>query len=152
MANTYTQMLTQFVFAVKGRENWITTDAKDSIEKYIVGIAQSLECNVLAIYCNPDHCHILVGMTPTISPSKFMQKIKGNSSKWINDCNLLNGGFAWQTGFGAFNYSQSHKDRVVKYILNQEKHHKTESFQTEYIKFLESFQVQYNDQYLFDYD
>ena len=99
----------------------------------------------------PDHIHILVSLGPSISISDLVRDIKAGSSKYINDNNWINGKFNWQNGFSAFSYSKSHVDNVVKYILNQEKHHQKETFKEEYLSLLEKFEVEYNEKYLFDF-
>lgn len=105
MANTYTQLYTQFVFSVQGRHSFIKESFRDEIEKVMCGIITNHKCKPLAIYCNPDHTHIFVGMHPTIAPSKLMEQVKSGSSKWLNDKNIISGKFSWQDGFGAFTYS-----------------------------------------------
>ena len=119
--------------------------------KYICGIITNFKCKPLAIYCNPDHVHILVGLHPTISVSDLAREIKANSSKYINDNRLIVGKFEWQDGFGSFTYSRSHIDKVVKYILNQPIHHKKYSFKEEYLSLLKKFEIEYNDKYLFEW-
>ena len=151
MANTYTQLYIQFVFSVKGRENLIRKAFRDELEKVVCGIVNNHKCKTYAIYCNPDHTHIFVGMHPTISPSKLMEQIKSGSSKWLNDQKYIHGKFAWQDGYGAFTYSRSQIDNVVKYILNQPEHHKKQSFREEYLMFLEKFEVDYDPRYLFEW-
>lgn len=151
MPNTYSQIYIQLVFAVKGRQNLIKEKNREQIEKYISGITSNLEQKLLAIYCNPDHVHILISIKPTISISELAQKIKNNSSKFINDEKLIQGKFEWQSGYGAFSYSKSQIDTVVKYILNQKEHHKIKTFREEYIEFLQKFEIEYDDKYLFEF-
>ena len=151
MANTYTQLYIQFVFSVKSRGNFIKESFRDELEKYMCGIITSQKCKTYAIYCNPDHTHILIGMHPVISPSKLMEQVKSGSSKWINEKKYAPGKFAWQDGYGAFTYSKSHIDKVVKYVLNQPQHHKKQSFRDEYLLLLDKFNVDYNPKYLFDW-
>lgn len=97
----------------------------------------------------PDHIHILISLKPNISVS--VRDIKAGSSKFINDSKWNNEKFNWQEGFGAFSYSKSSLDKVIKYILNQEEHHKSKSFKEEYIDFLEKFEINYNEKYLFEW-
>lgn len=151
MANTYTQLYIQFVFSVRGRKNLIKEHFRDELEKVMSGIITNQKCKTYAIYCNPDHTHIFVGMHPRISPSKLMEQVKSNSSKWLNQKQFIPGKFSWQDGFGAFTYSKSHIDRVVKYILNQPEHHKKQSFKEEYLLFLQKFEIQYDPKYLFEW-
>lgn len=151
MANTYTQLYVQFVFAVKGRENLIKEKFRDELEKVMCGIVTKNKCKTYAIYCNPDHTHIFVGLHPTIAVSKLMEQVKSGSSNWLNGKKYIAGKFNWQDGYGAFSYSKSHIDKVVKYILNQPKHHKKMSFKEEYLAFLHKFEVEYDPQYLFEW-
>lgn len=153
MPNTYSQLYIQFVFAVKYREALIHELFRAKLQKYITGIVQSQKYKhkLLAIYCMPDHAHIFIGLNPDQSISDCVRIIKCNSSKWINQQHLTPYKFRWQTGYGAFSYSRSHIDRVVKYIRNQPHHHRKKTFKKEYLQFLEKFKVPYNEQYLFDW-
>jgi hypothetical protein len=90
-------------------------------------------------------------MHPNISPSKLMEQVKSGSSKWLNGKKYIRGKFSWQDGFGAFSYSKSHIDNVVKYIMNQAEHHKKKSFREEYLSLLKKFDIEYNPNYLFEY-
>lgn len=150
MANTYTQIYVQLVFAVQGRKNLILEKNRDRLEKYICGIVTNNKSKPIAIYCNPDHVHIFIGLNPSISISDMARDIKTNSSKLINEEKWIRGHFNWQEGFGAFSYSKSHIDAVIKYILNQREHHKKKTFREEYIDFLEKFNVDYDEKYLFN--
>ena len=151
MANTYTQIYIHIVFAVQGRYNLIPKTIREELHKYITGIVQNRNQKMLAILCMPDHTHILVGMKPDISVSDLTRDIKAISSKFINDNRLLKGKFNWQIGFGAFSYSKSQIDSVVKYILNQEQHHKWKTFRHEYLELLEKFGIEYDEKYLFEW-
>ncbi len=151
MANTYTQIYIQIVFSVKGRESLILKQHQEALHKYITGIVQNRDQKLLAVFCMPDHTHLLVGMKSAISLSDLVRDVKAGSSKFINDNRWIAGKFNWQEGFGAFSYSKSQIDTVVKYILNQEKHHKTKTFKEEYIEFLKKFEIDYNEKYLFDW-
>ncbi len=151
MPNTYTQLLIQFVFAVKHREAKITDALRIPLEKYISGIITNNKHKLLAIYCMPDHCHILVGLHPSQSISDLVRDIKANSSKWINDNKHTKSKFNWQEGYGAFSYAKSQLDVVVKYVMNQPEHHRKRTFKEEYIDFLEKFNVEFDTQYLFEW-
>jgi REP element-mobilizing transposase RayT len=151
MANTYSQIYIQIVFAVAGRQNLIPAANREELHKYISGIVDRRGQKMLSIFCMPDHAHILVGMRPSISISDLTRDIKAGSSNFINDKRWVRGHFNWQEGFGAFSYSRSQIDSVCKYILNQEEHHKRKSFKREYIGFLKKFEVEYDDDYLFDW-
>lgn len=151
MADTYTQIHIQLVFAVKGRENLIKEDFRERLQKYICGITTEREQKPLAIYCMPDHIHFLIGLRPTIAISDLVRDIKSFSSKFINEEKFLKNKFEWQSGYGAFSYSKSHVTQVINYIMNQQEHHKKFSFREEYLAFLQKFEVEYNEKYLFDF-
>lgn len=151
MANTYSQIYIQIVFAVKGRQNLIAKENHEELHKFITGIVTNREQKLLAIFAMPDHVHILIGMKPSISISDLVRDIKAGSSKFINDSKWINGKFNWQEGFGAFSYSKSSIDNVVKYILNQEEHHNKKTFKEEYLDFLKKFEIEYDEKYVFDW-
>ena len=148
MANTYTQIHVQFVFAVKYRDGLINPSFKEELYQYISGIIKHHNHKLIAINGMSDHIHIFIGMRPTQSISDLMQDIKGSSSRWINEKRFLKVKFEWQEGYGAFSYSKSHVSNVIKYIKNQEEHHKKESFRDEYLKFLNSFEVEYDERFI----
>jgi REP element-mobilizing transposase RayT len=152
MANTYTQILVQVVFAVKGRQSLISEKHREQVEKYVCGIIANKKSKPLAIYCNPDHCHILIGLHPSVSISEMARDIKANSSKWINENKWVLGKFSWQEGYGAFTYSRSQLSQVVQYIRNQPEHHRKKTFREEYMDFLQKFDIEYEDKYVFEFN
>lgn len=149
MANTYTQIYLHIVFAVKYREAAIQTSWKNELYKYITGIIQEHKHKLIIINGMADHIHVLIGMHPTQSISDLLQDIKGNSSTWINKRKLVRGKFEWQDGYGAFSYGKSQVKDVIKYIENQEEHHRKLTFREEYVAFLERFEVEYDEKYIF---
>ncbi len=148
MANTYTQLHIQLVFAVKFRAALIQKEWKEKLHKYITGILQSNNHKLLQINSMPDHIHILIGLRPNQSLAALVQNIKTESTKWIKE-QKLSPSFAWQEGYGAFSYSKSHVDTVIRYIQNQEAHHKKETFLDEYRNFLKEFEIDVEEQYIF---
>ena len=151
MANTFTQLYIQFVFAVQGRANLIGKPHKEELHKYISGIVEKRNHKMLAINCMPDHIHIFIGMKPVQSISDLVRDIKTNSSTFITEHKLVKSKFNWQEGYGAFSYSHSHIDAVVKYVLKQEEHHHKETFKEEYLNFLKAFDIKYDEKYLFEW-
>lgn len=149
MSNTYTQIHIQCVFAVKYRDAVINRSWKERLHKYIIAIVNNNGHKALSINSMPDHLHLFFGMRPKQSLSDLMQLVKGDSSEWINKQKLVSVKFRWQDGYGAFSYSKSHTDAVVKYILNQDEHHRKKTFLEEYQEMLKKFEVDYNDQYIF---
>jgi putative transposase len=148
MPNTYTQIHIQLVFAVKYRAGLIDAAWKEELHKYITGIVKRDEHKMLQVNSMPDHIHILIGLRPHHAIADVAKKIKTESSKWVKekqDCSA----FAWQEGYGAFSYSKSHVDKVILYIQKQETHHHKKTFLEEYVEFLEAFEVEYEEQFIF---
>jgi putative transposase len=148
MANTYTQIYIQCVFAVEDRTSLINSEWKDELYKYITGIVQTNKHKLIAINGIANHIHVFIGYKPHQLLPELLPDIKGSSSKWINQKGIIRGKFKWQAGYGAFSYSHSQIDSVVKYIMNQEQHHKRKSFQEEYRELLNRFDILYNEKYI----
>src|SRR6187549_575997 len=119
MANTYTQLHMQLVFAVKYRQALIDKTWEEELYKYITGIIQNQNHKLLCINGMPDHLHILIGYRPHQALSDLLKEIKGDSSKWINDRGFTKLKFNWQEGYGAFSYSRSELPNIYKYIESQ---------------------------------
>ncbi len=135
MANTYTQINIQLVFVVNGRDNLLKKTFRSDLFKYIHGILKNSGQFPLATNGYLDHVHTFFELNPKNSISEIAQILKTNSSKWINENNFIGNKFSWQAGYGAFSYSRSQRDRVIKYIGGQEKHHKKVTFKDEYLEF-----------------
>ncbi len=151
MANTYSQISIHAVFAVKFRENVITKTWRDELHSYISGILKNEEARPLAVGGWLDHVHIFFALPPAKNISDIMRVVKTNSSKWINESNFVRGKFQWQEGYGAFSYSRSQRDTVINYIMNQEEHHRNKTFKEEYLDMLRTFEVDYDEKYMFDF-
>ena len=149
MANTYTQIHIQTVFTVQNRICLIRNHWKEELYRFVTAIVQNHGHKVLAINGMPDHVHLFFGMRPTQSLSRLMQIVKCESSKWINDKQIVRGHFSWQEGYGAFSYSKSHVSEVVQYIRNQEQHHRRRTFIEEYHELLKKFGLAFEDQFSF---
>lgn len=128
MANTYSQVYLQFIFAVKGKQSLIHQKHNDELQKYITGIVKNRKQKLLAINNVPDHLHLLIGFNTIMSMADFMEQVKAVSSKFINENRWTTGRFEWQRGYGVFSYSRSQIDNVIKYIINQQVHHKNKLF------------------------
>ncbi len=148
MANTFTQIYLQFVFAVQDRISLIRSEWKDELYKYITGIVQNNNHKLIAINGMSNHIHVFVGYKPHQLIPELLQDIKGGSSTWINKKVFRRGKFGWQAGYAAFSYSHSQIDSVVKYIMNQEEHHKKKTFREEYIALLQRFNIEYDERYI----
>jgi putative transposase len=149
--STYSQIYIQIVFAVKYRESLIHASWEDELYKYMTGTIQNKGQLLIAINGMPDHIHILIGLKPSCCLSDLVREIKKAATEFIKEKQFVKGKFQWQEGFGAFSYSKSALDNVVNYIKNQKQHHRKKTFRQEYIEFLEAFDIEYKEQYLFEW-
>ena len=150
MANTYSQIYLQIVISVNGRQNLLHKSWRKKLFTYMAGIVNSKNHKCITINGVADHVHLFIGLIPSEAISDLVRDVKNNSSNFINDNKLVNGKFSWQAGYGVFSYSQSNISNVFQYISNQEEHHKSISFKDEYVKFLNEYQISYQDKYLFE--
>jgi len=151
MAGTYSQIYIQCVFAVKGRQQLLQKPWRDEVFKYITGIIKGKNQKPIIVNGVEDHVHVFMGIKPTTNISDLVRDIKNNSSNFINDQKFLKCKFSWQKGYGAFSYAHSQIDGVYQYIANQEAHHKKKTFHNEYIDFLQKYEIEYDEKYLFNW-
>ena len=152
MPGTFSQIYIQVVFAVKNRNCLILPEWEERLYKYISGIVQNKGQKMLAINGMPNHIHFCIGMKPSCCLSDLVREVKKSSNEFINEEKFSRYKFNWQEGFGSFSYSHSHIDNVIKYIMNQKKHHHKKTFKEEYLEFLKMFDVAYDERYLFDWN
>ena len=146
--STYTQILYQIVFGTKNRERTLTQSNRQELFKYISGIIENKKCHLYRINGVEDHIHILTHLHPTVSLSDLVKDIKLASTDYIKRNRLFRNFNGWQEGYGAFTYSFKEKDRLIKYIKNQEEHHRVKSFREEYIEFLKEQGIDYDEKYI----
>jgi REP element-mobilizing transposase RayT len=151
MANTFSQIYIQTVFAVNGRLSLITSDFKEELHKYITGIVRKQGQKLIRINGMPDHLHILIGLKPAMALANLVTDIKSDSSEWVNKKKLARAKFAWQEGYGAFSYGHSQLDTIVRYVMNQEKHHQRRSFRDEYLTLLRKFEIEFKEEFVFEF-
>jgi len=151
MANTYSKIYLQIVFAVKFREALIQKEWKGRLHAYITGIVKGDGHKMLAINSMPDHIHLFIGYKPTHLIPDLVEEIKTSSNGFVKANKFSKSQFAWQKGYGAFSYSRSQIPDVARYIENQELHHAKKTFREEYIDMLRKFEVEYDEKYLFDF-
>ncbi len=151
MANTFSQIYIQTVFAVSGRQSLIKQDFKEELYKYITGIVRNQGQKLISINGMPDHIHILIGLKPAMALADLVREIKADSSNFVNEQKFIRGRFSWQEGYGAFSYGHSQLDTVIRYIRNQEKHHSRSSFRAEYLTLLRKFDVAFEEKYVFEF-
>ena len=151
MANTFSQIYIQTVFAVSNRQSLIKPAFKEDLYKYIAGIVKGQGQKLITINGMPDHVHILIGLRPSIALADLVREIKADSTNFINENRFVHGRFSWQEGYGAFSYGHSQLDTIIRYIQNQEKHHQKQSFKSEYMTLLRRFDIAFEDKYVFKF-
>ncbi|HVR95444.1 MAG TPA: IS200/IS605 family transposase [Thermoanaerobaculia bacterium] len=148
MATTFANLLYHIVFSTKDRRPSITADIQKSVYEYMGGILRGEGSILLEIGGISDHVHLLVKLKTDIALSEAVKKIKGKSSKWLNERPGATERFEWQAGYGAFSVSASLGEKVRTYIRNQEEHHRRLSFKDELISLLERHGIEYDERYL----
>lgn len=151
MANTFSQIYIQTVFAVSNRMSLIQSAFKEDLHKYISGIVKNQGQKLISINGMPDHLHILIGLKPSMALSDLVRDIKGESSAYIHKNKWVRGKFSWQEGYGAFSYGHSQLDTIIRYIQNQEKHHQRRSFKEEYLAWLKKYEIKVEEKYVFEF-
>jgi len=151
MANTFSQIYIQTVFAVSNRQSLIKPAFQEELYKYISGIVRNQGQKLIAINGMPDHIHILIGLRPAMALADLVGEIKADSTNFINKNKLIRGRFSWQEGYGAFSYGHSQLNTIIRYIQNQEEHHKSRSFKKEYLTLLRKFDIAFEDKYVFEF-
>ena len=149
MANSYTQIYIQAVWAVKHREAILEKEWRDHLFAVIAKEINKTGCKVYIVNGVEDHIHCFFSLNPTVSISKIMKQAKGGSSKWLNKSGYVKNHFEWQRGYACFSYSRSAVKNVYNYIENQEAHHREVKFLREYEKFLKEFKIKYDKEYMF---
>ncbi len=151
MTGTFTQIYIQIVFAVKNRDSLIKTEWEERLYQYMTGIIKGKKQKLLAINGTSNHIHFFIGMKPNCCLSDLVREVKKSSNDFIKENKLSKFKFNWQEGYGAFSYSHSQVDNVIKYIMNQKKHHRKVTFKEEYIRFLKIFEIEHDEKYLFEW-
>jgi len=151
MAGTFSQIYIQIIFAVKARNSLIGKEWEEELYRYITGIVQNKGQKMLAIQGIPNHIHFLIGMKPSCCLSDLVREVKKSSNSFIKEKKFSKFKFDWQEGYGAFSYSHSALDNVIAYVMNQKEHHKKRTFKEEYMEFLNKFEIEFKDEYLFEW-
>lgn len=146
MPHTYSQNYLHVVFSTKERQKLITKEFQPKLWSYMAGIGRQNGFLMLANGGMEDHAHLLIQLPATLALAKAVQLLKGSSSKWVNEHGRE---FSWQEGYGAFSVSKSNINAVVKYIANQEIHHRKITFEDEFIALLEKHGIEYDPRYVF---
>ena len=148
MAGKHISLLVHFVWSTAGREPWIGDDWRESLHSYIGGIVRNKNAKLISAGGMHDHIHLYASLPSTITIADFVNVVKSNSSRWVHDTYQNRKGFAWQEGYGAFSVSKSEERKVMSYIANQKQHHEKNSFKDEFRRFLEKYEVDYDERYM----
>ncbi len=148
MPHTYTRNLIHIVFSTKERRSLIKAEIQPRLWSFMSGMCRQREIKSLALNGTANHVHMLIALPATWALADAVREIKAGSSKWVNEMFLR--GFAWQQGYGAFSVAQSTTAGTIKYIAEQERHHRRRTFEEEFIALLEKHNVEYNLRFVFD--
>ena len=146
---SFTRLTYHIVFATKYRKRSIKNNVQERLYEYIGGTLRGKKGHLIEIGGVEDHVHILAGLSPSLALSDVVRDVKANTSKWITEEKVLDA-FEWQKGYGAFTVSFDRVETICKYIRNQKAHHKTKTFQEEYIDFLERHGIEFRLEHLFE--
>ncbi len=151
MPDTYHQVFIQIIFAVKGRQSFLKKEFRQEFFKVMLSLIQKLGHKSIIVNGVADHVHCLVGLNPDKKISELVKDLKTDTNHFLKDKNWVTGKFSWQNGYGVFSYSRSQLDRIYQYIKNQEEHHRKRTFREEYIGFLKKYQIEFKNEYLFEF-
>jgi len=143
--HSFTSILIHCVWSTKKREPFLSSDVRNRLWPYLGGIARENKMKALAIGEVADHVHMLISLPRTLSVSKALQLLKGNSSKWIHDTFPKLHSFEWQEGYGAFSVGISAVQATVRYICDQAEHHRKQSFCEEFVAMLRRHGLDYDE-------
>jgi REP element-mobilizing transposase RayT len=138
------------VFSTKYRAPIIHPPYEQELHAYLGGICNNLECYPIKIGGYTDHVHILCMLSKKIALMKLLEEVKSHSSKWMKTKDISLNNFYWQDGYGAFSVNPAQVNKVVAYIENQHNHHKKKDFQNEFRKYLNEYNVEYDERYVWD--
>src|SRR5260221_1634577 len=150
MAHTFSSLSIHCIFSTKMRIPILSPEIRERLWPYLGGIAKQNGIKPACIGGVADHIHLLLSLPTTIAIAKAIQLIKGASSAWVHDTFRELPNFAWQEGYGAFSVSVSHLSETIEYIKNQAEHHRTRTFQEEYLAFLKKHNLQFEEKYLWN--
>ena len=150
MSQSLSRILVHLVFSTKNRRFSLTPALQTELHYYLAGTLDNIDCTSLQVGGVEDHVHLLLGLSRTRTIAEIVETLKTSSSKWLKTKSPALADFHWQSGYGAFSVSQSGADAAVAYIQNQAKHHLKMTFQDEYRRLLERYQIAFDERYVWD--
>ncbi|MEM6690003.1 MAG: IS200/IS605 family transposase [Planctomycetota bacterium] len=150
MSGTHHQLLYHFVFSTKNRKPYLQPETQAKIFEYLGGTIRGLDAVPIRVGGWIDHVHLLVKLSTSHCVADFMRELKSSTSRKFNEESGMTHKFGWQDGYGAFTVSPSKKQSVIQYIENQAEHHRKESFQDEYLRFLAKHEIEYDPRFVWD--
>ena len=150
MSQSLHQKYGHLIFSTKNRDKLITRDIESRLYEYIGGIVHGMNGSIIEINGVEDHVHLLIRESKSVADQDFMGQLKGESSRWVNQTFTDHAHFGWQAGYGWFSVAAKNLDAAVHYVQKQKEHHKTVSFQDEYRSFLQQYNVEYDERYVWD--
>ena len=146
MSHTFARIHIHLIFSTKERQKLIPKEMQPKLWSYMAGICHNKGIEPIAINGTDNHVHVLFHLPPTMALAKAVNLIKANSSRWMGEHSRR---FAWQDGYGAFSVSESNTGAVIKYIRDQEKHHRKRTYEQEYVAFLKKHRFKFDPKYIF---
>ena len=119
------------VFAALERRPLIVPEIRERLWAFLGGTARELGLKALIAGGIEDHVHVLLSLSSSISLAVALQKLKANSSRWVHQTFVARASFGWQRGYGAFSIGIAQVETTIRYIKNQERHHRKLCFQQE---------------------
>lgn len=150
MPQSLASILVHVVFSTKHRQPLIKPEIEEELFKYMSAICREYESPAIAINGTEDHVHMLISLSRKMALSDLIEEVKKSSSKWIKTKGTAYRKFYWQNGYGAFSIGQSSVEKLKRYIAKQKDHHQKQTFQDEYRAFLELYNIEYDERYVWD--
>jgi putative transposase len=148
MPQSLARVLVHLVFSTKNRQPFLAADLRKRTFGYLGATLNAIDCPVVSTGGVADHVHLLFVLGRTIALSKVVEEVKKESSKWAKE--NIHASFYWQNGYGAFSVSPSNVEQVKSYIENQEEHHRTMTFQEEFLELLRRHEIEWDERYVWD--
>ena len=150
MGQSLVKNYVHLVFSTKHRQPLILPSVEAELHSYLGGTCRRLECPVIKVGSHFDHVHILCMLSKKMTITSLLEELKSSSSKWMKSKGREYQTFYWQNGYGSFSVGAFEIDNLITYIANQHDHHRKVSFQDEFRGYLETYDIEYDERYVWD--